>query len=159
VCAQLHFNICKEIEVKLDNKHLYDHAPKSAETSHEVKVTILRNQQVRTDRTLPNNKPDVTIRENKKGPRMLKAVAIPGDRNVIKKEAEKILKYKDLALEIQRIWNVKVKVIPVIIGATGTISKSLRRYLSNIVGKYEIKGPQKKKKNLHWALHTYYGKC
>ena len=34
-------------------------------------------------------------------------VAIPGDRNVIKKEAEKILKYKDLTIEIQRMWNVK----------------------------------------------------
>jgi len=43
---------------------------------------------------------------------------------VIKKEAEKILKYIDLTIEIQRIWNVKTKVIPVIIGATGTISKS-----------------------------------
>jgi len=34
-------------------------------------------------------------------------VAISGDRNVIKKEAEKILKYKDLTIEIQRMWNVK----------------------------------------------------
>jgi hypothetical protein len=48
-------------------------------------------------------------------------VAISGDRNVIKKEAEKIIKYEDLTMEIQRIWNVKTKVIPVIIGATGTI--------------------------------------
>jgi hypothetical protein len=34
---------------------------------------------------------------------------------------------------------VKTKVIPVIIGATGTISKSLRQYLSNIPAKHEIK--------------------
>ena len=53
---------------------------------------------------------------------MLIDVAILGDRNVVKKEAEKILKYKDLTIEIQRMWNVKTKVIPVIIGATGTIS-------------------------------------
>ena len=42
---------------------------------------------------------------------MLIDVAIPGDRNVIKKEAEKILKYKDLTIEIQRMWNVKTRVI------------------------------------------------
>ena len=48
-----------------------------------------------------------------------------------KKEAEKILKYKGLTIEIQRMWNVKTKVIPVIIGATGTISKSLRKYVSS----------------------------
>jgi hypothetical protein len=45
------------------------------------------------------------------------------ETNVIRKEAEKILKYKDLTIETQRMWNVKSKVIPVIIGATGTISK------------------------------------
>ena len=59
-------------------------------------------------------------------------VTISGDRNVIKKEVEKILKYKDLTTEIQRMWNVKTKEIPVKIGATGTISKSFRKYVSNI---------------------------
>jgi len=61
---------------------------------------------------------------------------------VIKKEAEKILKYKDLTTEIQRMWNVKTKVMPVIIGATGTISNSFRKYVSNIPGKHEVKDLQ-----------------
>jgi hypothetical protein len=56
---------------------------------------------------------------------MLMCIAISGDRNVIKIESEKILIYKDLVIEIQRKWNVKANVILVIIGATGTISKSL----------------------------------
>jgi len=70
---------------------------------------------------------------------MLIDVAISVDRKVIKKEAEKILKYEDLTTEIQHMWNVKTKVIPTIIGATGTISKSFRKYVSNIQGKHEIK--------------------
>ena len=41
------------------------------------------------------------------------------------------------------MWNVKAKVIPVIIWVTGTISKLLRQYLSNILGRHEIKGIQK----------------
>jgi len=69
---------------------------------------------------------------------MLIDVAISGDRNVIKKEVEKILKYKDLTIEIQRMWNVKTKVIPVIIGETGTVSKSFRKYVSNITGNLEV---------------------
>jgi hypothetical protein len=58
---------------------------------------------------------------------MLIDVAIPGERNVMKKEAEKILKYKDLTIKMQYMWNVNTKVIPVIIGMTGTISKSLKK--------------------------------
>ena len=51
---------------------------------------------------------------------------------MIKKEAEKILNCKDLIIEIQCLWNVKAKLIPVLIRVTGAISKSLRQYLSNI---------------------------
>jgi hypothetical protein len=58
---------------------------------------------------------------------------------VIQKEAEKVLKHKDLTTEIQRVWNVKTKVIPVIIGATGTISKLFRKYVSTIPGNHELK--------------------
>jgi len=74
---------------------------------------------------------------------MLIDIAISGDRNVFKKEAEKTLNYKDLTKEIQRMWNVKTKVIPVIIGATGTISNSFRKYVSDIPGKHEVKKLQK----------------
>ena len=62
---------------------------------------------------------------------------------MIKKEAAKILNYKDLTIEIQSMWNVKTKVIPVIIGATRTISMSFRKYVSNIPGNHEVKELQK----------------
>ena len=64
-------------------------------------------------------------------------VATSEERNVIKKEAQKILKYKDLTTETQCMWKVKPNVIPVIAEATGTISKLLRKHLSNIPGKLE----------------------
>ena len=57
-------------------------------------------------------------------------VAIPADRNVIKKKFEKLFKYKCLKIEIQRMCNVT----PIITGETGTISKSLTQYLSKIPG-------------------------
>jgi hypothetical protein len=41
------------------------------------------------------------------------------------------------------MWNVKSEVIPVIIQAKGTISQPMRKYLSNISGKHEIKELQK----------------
>jgi len=68
VSAELHF---KETGVQLDKKHLYEHVPKSEETSQGCKVTIRWNQQVQTDRTIPNNKPDIIIRDNEKRTCML----------------------------------------------------------------------------------------
>jgi hypothetical protein len=119
----------------LDKKHWYEHVSKSVEIRRGDKGTILWNQQVQTDRTIPNNKPCIIIRDNEKRTCMLIDVAISGDRNVIKKEAEKILKYKDHTIEIQRMWNVKTKVIPVIIGVTGTISESFRKIREQHTGK------------------------
>jgi hypothetical protein len=51
---------------------------------------------VKTDRTVSNSKPDIIIRDKEKGTCMLIDVPIPGDRNVIKKESEKILNIKTL---------------------------------------------------------------
>ena len=82
--------------VQLDKKYWYEHLPKSVETIQGGKVTILWNQQVQTDRTIPNNKPDIIIGDNENGTCMLIHVANSGDRNVIKKEAEKILNIKIL---------------------------------------------------------------
>jgi hypothetical protein len=77
--------------VKLKSECRYDHVSKSVETSQEGIVTTLWNQQVRTDRTVANNKPDIKIRDNEKGTCKLIDAAVPGDRNVIKREDEKIL--------------------------------------------------------------------
>jgi len=83
--------VCKVIGVKLDNKHWYQHVPKSVETICGGKVMILWTQQWQTERTIPNNQPGITICDN---------VAISQDRNVIKKETKKILQYKDLTIGI-----------------------------------------------------------
>ena len=97
---------------------------------------------------------------------MLIAEAIAGDRNAIKIEAEKIVKYKDVIIEIQRMWNVTAKVIPLIMAASGTISESFRQYLRNVDRKHEIKRVQKNSHighcthtHTHTHTHTVYGKC
>jgi hypothetical protein len=65
------------------------------------------------------------------------------NNNVIQKEAEKKLKYKNLSIEIQRMWNMKCFVMSVIIGATGIVSKSLQKYLETIPGQHSIVSLQK----------------
>jgi len=59
---------------------------------------------VPTNRTIPNNKSDIIIYDNEKGRCVSIDIAISGGRNVIKKDAEKIVKYKkDITTEIRKV--------------------------------------------------------
>jgi hypothetical protein len=67
----------------------------------------LWNLQAQADRTIPNNKLDNVTSVKETGTYMLIDVAVSGDRNVIKKEAEKILKHKYLIIKIKRVVECK----------------------------------------------------
>ena len=58
-------------------------------------------------------------------------------------KAEKKLKYKSLGIEIERMWNLKCTIIPVIIGATGMVTRSLKKNLQAIPGTHSIDSLQK----------------
>jgi len=90
-------------------------------------VTVLWNQAVHTDREVTAKRPDIIIKNKKEKTCTLIDVAIPTDRNVVQKEEEKKLKYKSLCIEIQRMWNLNCTIVPVIIGATGIVTRSLRK--------------------------------
>ena len=64
-------------------------------------------------------------------------------RNVVQKVAEKKLKYKSLCIEIQRMWNLKCTIVLVIIGATGIVTRSLRKDLKTTPGKHSMDSLQK----------------
>ena len=51
--------------------------------------------------------------------------AVPADRRVKLKESQKRDKYQDLARELKKLWNMKVTVIPIVIGALGTVTNRL----------------------------------
>ena len=104
----------------------------------EGDVTVLWNQAVHTDREVTANRPDIIIKSKKEKTRTLIDVAIPADRNGVQKEAGKKLKYKSLCIEVQRMWNLKCTIIPVITGATGIVTRSLRKNLGVVPGKHSI---------------------
>ena len=65
-------------------------------------------------------------------------VAITSDYNIQKKATEVMRKYVDLQIECQGLWNKKVDVIPVIIGATGIVDKNIKKYVGRIPGCHNI---------------------
>ena len=58
--------------------------------------------------------------------------AVPGDSRIEEKEKDKIEKYQDLGRELQKIWNVKVKIIPLVVSSLGAIPKQFGNRLKQI---------------------------
>jgi hypothetical protein len=140
VCSHLYYSIYKALGIENTDKW-YTHLPKPV--CEEGDVTVLWNQALHTDREVTANRPDITIKNKKEKTCTLIDVAIPADRNFVQKEAEKRLKYKSLCIEIQRMWNLKCTIIPVIIGATRILTRSLRKNLEAIREKHSIGSLQK----------------
>jgi len=119
----------------------YTHMPKPV--YEEGDVPVLRNQAVHTDKEVTANRPDIITKNKKEKTCTLIDMAIPADRNAVQKEAEKKLKYKSLCIEIKRMWNLKCTIIPVIIGATGIVTRSFRKNLEAVPGNHSIDSLQK----------------
>ena len=117
-------------------------APAKTVTDNET-VTILWDTQGHTDRTIKANKPDIIIKNKKEKTCMLIDMAVPSDRNTSVKVAEKLSKYKDLEIEITRMWGMKMQIVPVIIGALGVITKGIDKQICNIPGNINVTELQK----------------
>ena len=84
---------------------------------------------------LQQNRPEIIIKNKKEKTCTLTDVATQADRIVVQKEAEKKLKYNSLCIEMQRMWNLKCTILPVIFGATGIVTGSLRKNLEAVPGR------------------------
>ena len=91
-----------------------------------------------TDRNILANRSDIVIHDLKSKTCVMIDVSLPDDKNVALKEAEKISKYKDLEIEINRMWNVKTKVVPVVVGALGTLRKDFAKGVELIPGRPKV---------------------
>jgi hypothetical protein len=109
----------------------------------EGDVTVLWNQAVHTDREVTANRTDIKKKNKKEKTCKLIYVAIPAVRNVVQKVAEKKLKYKSLCIEVKRMWNLKCTIIPIVIGATGIVTRSLKKNLLVVPRKHTKDSLQK----------------
>ena len=86
---------------------------------------LLWDINIQTDHLIPARRPDLIIINKKK--RFCKIIDfdLPADHRINLKESEKKDEYHDLARELKKLWNMKVTIVPIVIGALGTISKGL----------------------------------
>ena len=85
---------------------------------------------IQTDHVIEGRRPDLVIVDKKERSKIID-FAVPGDGR-IEEEKDKIEKYQDLGRELQKIWNVKVKIIPLVVGSLGAIRKQFSNRLKQI---------------------------
>ena len=110
------------------------HKPESVLENETHK--ILWDFKIQTDHLITARRPDLVLINKKKRTCHIVDFAVPADHRVKLKEIEKKAKYLDLARELKKLWNMRVKVVPIVIGALGTVPKGLEKSLSEL----EIKG-------------------
>ena len=87
-------------------------------------VKILWDFNIQTDRVLEARRPDIVVTDKENQETWIIDIAIPGDLRVREKELEKREKYQDLAIEMRRLWKTSVKIVPIVVGALGTIGSA-----------------------------------
>jgi hypothetical protein len=99
------------------------------------RAKVLWDFHIQTDIMVQHNQPDIVLVDKNKKTALIIDIAVPRDENIKEKEQEKIDKYYALSVELERLWEVKTKVIPVVVGALGTVTDRLSAWLGEIPGK------------------------
>ena len=120
VALRVHWEVCRKYGIECTEKW-YGHQPLPIVENGEVRVSW--DMTIYTDKVLKHN-PCITLVHKDTQKWTLIDIAVPADQNIIRTEEEKVEKYQDLAFEIRRIHGAsKVTIIPIVIGALGSISK------------------------------------
>ena len=142
VCSKLaqkeykkrHDNVARAIHLDLSGKcgfdrndKWYNHVPESVLENENYK--LLWDFSIRTDHHIEARRPDLVLVNKSTKSCHIKDVAIPEDSGVKEKEAEK---YQNLTRELRRMWEVKTKVVPIVLGALRTVPLRLKGNLKDL---------------------------
>ena len=137
----IHWCILREMGVQVCEEW-FKHTPEKT-VEHEG-VIVMWDLPIITGKNIGANRPDITIHDKNQKKALLIDFSVPCDINIVNKTAEKLTKYKELEVEIQKCWNLKkVTIVPIIVGALGAVSTDHAQYLKLIPGKIEAKIVQK----------------
>ena len=109
----------------------YEHEPESVLENEDYK--ILWDFSIQTDHFIEAWRPDLVVVDRKERSCKLIDLAFPGDSRIEEKEKDKTEKYEDLGRELQKIWNAKVNIIPLVVGSLGAIPKRFGNRLKQLL--------------------------
>ena len=83
---------------------------------------------IQTDHVIEARRPDLVVVDKKDRSCKITDFAVLGDSGIEEKEKDKTEKYQDLGRELQKIWNVKVKSILLVVGSLGAIKQEQEQH-------------------------------
>ena len=125
----VHWKLARKCDFEAGDKW-YEHEPESVLENEDYK--ILWDFSIQTDHVIEVRTPDLVVVDKKERSCKIIDFAVPGDSRIGEKEKDKIEKYQDLGRELQKMWNVKVKIIPLVVGSLGAIPKQFSNRLKQI---------------------------
>ena len=146
----MHWTISKEFGIEVKERW-YEHEPKTV--TENDSVTILWDMPIHTDRTIAANRPDIVLKNKKDKTCLLIDMTIPLNTYTSVKTMEKLTKYKDLEIEVERMWGLKTTTVPVVMGALGTIKKDMETYSNKVPGNINIHVHELQKITLFSTAH------
>ena len=124
-----HWEMCRKFQFDHTNKcYMHNQAHVLENDSHK----LLWDFNIQTDHLIPARRPDLIIINKRKRIYKIVDFAVPADRRINLKEGEKKDKYLVLDRELKKLWNMKVTIVPIVIGALGTVTKGLLKGLEDL---------------------------
>ena len=128
MALRVHWEMCRKYGIECNDKW-YDHQLLPTTENREVRITW--DMTIYTEKELKHNWPDITLVHKDTQKWTLIDITVPADQNIIRTEEEKVEKYQEL--EIRRIHGAsKVTIIPIVIGALGSISKGAKTWFGKL---------------------------
>ena len=125
----LHWKLARKCNFEALDKW-YKHEPESVLENGDYKIWW--DFSIHTDHVIDAWRPDLLVVDKKERSCKIIDFAVPGDSGIEEKEKDKIEKYQDLGKELQKIRNVKVKIITLVVGSLGGIPKQFGNRLKQI---------------------------
>ena len=125
----IHWSLCKNFRLPHERNWWENKPTKVIENKNAI---ILWDFDIHTDRTIQANRPDIVVKNHNDKTCFLIDMSVPSDTNVSLKIFEKLSSYKDLEIEVTKIWHLKTTTLPVVIGALRMVAKTTPNYVSQI---------------------------
>lgn len=128
---RVYWELCRKYGIQCADAW-YKEVPDEIRKSKDGKVEIWWDRSVETTQKLEHNRPDVTVLDHTSKLWTFVDFSVPWDKNVRLKEDEKVERYTPLSKEIRRMYGVKTRVVPLVVGSLGVVSSRLVGHLKEL---------------------------